>query len=199
MKHVKQLALAAIGALVLMALLGSANVSATTLSKINQIPNEPFKAGTEIAASLKSESSLILKDKNTTTNDTCTGSELKAKTEAAGATVTAPISTLAFTGCSHTTHAIKAGTLHFAWSSATNGTVTLSGTEWTIKSTVFGVSAICKAGEGSPLGTLTGAKSSSEHATLDIEAQINCGALGSSTLTGTYSVTSPTGLGVEGS
>jgi hypothetical protein len=199
MKHVKQLALVAIGTFALVAFLGAGTAAGTTLSKTTSPAADPFEAGTELAASLKSGSSLLFKDKNGTTTSTCTGSELKANTEAAGTTVTAPISSYALTGCSHTTDLIKPGKLHIAWSSGTNGTITWSGAEMLIKSTPFGITATCIIAEGVPFGTLTGAKTSSEHATLDLEAKFNCGALGSSTWTGTYTVTSPTGLGVEGS
>jgi hypothetical protein len=106
---------------------------------------------------------------------------------------------MAFTGCSHTTKVLKSGKLSIAWiAGTTNGTVSLTETEVTFQSTVFGISAVCKAGTGTDIGTLTGVKEG--HATLHIDATktLDCGAfLGKSSWTGTYTVTSPTGLIVE--
>jgi hypothetical protein len=65
--------------------------------------------------------------------------------------------------------------------------------EWTI-STAFGT-VNCKTGTGTDLGTLTGV--SSGNATMHINAVLNCGfLLPSATFKGTYTVTSPSGLGV---
>ncbi|HYQ79702.1 MAG TPA: hypothetical protein VEP91_11395, partial [Solirubrobacterales bacterium] len=63
--------------------------------------------------------------------------------------------------------------------------------------TTFGFSVTCKTGEGTKIGTLTGVASSSEHATVTIGAVLSCGfLLPSASLSGSYKVTSPTGLGV---
>ena len=54
----------------------------------------------------------------------------------------------------------------------------------------------CKTGEGTAIGNLTGVASG--HATMEINATLNCGPhLSSARWTGTYTVTSPTGLGVS--
>jgi hypothetical protein len=111
--------------------------------------------------------------------------------------VTAAVSTLAFTGCSHNMTVIKLGKLHIAWTSGTDGTVSSSEAEVTLQSTIFGASCFMKTGAGTKLGTLTGAKSSSEHATLDVNAVIPMGLCGDGILTGTYTLTNPTGLIVE--
>jgi hypothetical protein len=65
-----------------------------------------------------------------------------------------------------------------------------SGAEVTVVSTFFGASATCKTGAGTTIGTLTGV--SAGDATMDINATINCGILGNSAWTGTYTVTSAT-------
>ena len=197
MRHLKMLGLAVLAAMVVTAVLGGGTASATALYKTTQTPNDPLGVGTEIAASLKSGSSLLVRDQNGISQDTCTGSELKGKTEGGGGTVTVPLSAT-FTGCSHTTDVIKPGKLHIAWSSATNGTLTWSGAEVTIISTVFGSSCIGSTGEGTSIGTVTAAKSATDHATIDLNAVIPtpCGKF---TWTGTYTLTSPTGLVVEGS
>jgi hypothetical protein len=190
MKHLKMLGVAALAAMGLMAFAGSA--SATTLSVEGVKKNEAVT----IKATLAAGSSALLKDKNGTTADTCTGSTVEGTTTAFDPP-SGPVSKLEFTGCSHTTHVLKPGSLSVAWISNTEGTVTSSGAEVTVVSTVFGASAICKTGTGTVVGTLTGVASG--HATMDIDAtnSLNCGILGTSSWTGTYTVTSPTGLGVE--
>ncbi|HEX6204942.1 MAG TPA: hypothetical protein VFZ29_03950, partial [Solirubrobacterales bacterium] len=76
----------------------------------------------------------------------------------------------------------------------TNGTVFSEEAEITVGSP-FGT-LNCKTNAGVDLGTLTGTKEG--HATIDVNAVLNCGFLmPSATLKGTYTVTSPTGLGVS--
>jgi len=195
MKYLKMLGLTAIAAMALMAVVAG-SASATTL----EIGGVTQNKAVTIEASLASGTSAILRDKNGTTNDTCTGSSVKGTTSVfTGATVSGPIAKkedLSFSGCSHTTDVLAGGSLTVAWTSGTNGTVSSSGAEVTVKSTVFGVSAICKTGAGTTIGTLTGV--SSGNATMHINATtLDCGALGTSSWTGTYAVTSPQGLGVE--
>lgn len=177
---------------------GALAVAGTASATVLSIGGVAQNKSITIEATLKSGTSAILKDKNGTTNDTCTGSTVKGATEGSfeGVTVGGKVSSLTFTGCSHTTTVIAPGSLSIAWTSGTNGTVSSSGAEVTVKSTVFGVSAICKTGTGTTIGTLTGVKEGS--ATMDISATtLDCGALGTSSWTGTYTVTSPSGLGVE--
>src|SRR5215212_2044298 len=195
MKHLKMLGLVAIAAMALTAFAGG-SASATTLSLAGTAQNNAVT----IEASLAAGTSAILKDKNGTTNDTCNSSTVKGTTESpfTGPTVTGPIAKtdLTFTGCTHTTHVLSGGKRTIAWASGTNGSVSSSSAEVTVKSTIFGVSAICKTAAGATLGTLTGV--STGHATMHINATtLDCGPLGTSSWTGTYTVTSPTGLGVE--
>jgi hypothetical protein len=102
---------------------------------------------------------------------------------------------LTFEECTHTTKVDANGSLSIAWTSGTNGNVTSSSAEVTVQSTFFGATALCKTGTGTKIGTATGVKEGS--ATIDINAAVNCGILGTASWTGTYSVTSPSGLGVE--
>jgi hypothetical protein len=179
----------------LMAIVGAGTASATTLEIGGVTQNGPVA----IVASLASGTSLLLKDSAGTTTDTCSTSEFKGATESPytnNTYVGGALSTLTFGGCSHTTHVIKAGSIELDWDGGTNGTVFLTNTEVLFYSTAFGVSAICKAGAGIHVGTLTGV--STGHAIILLASKISCGVLGTSTLTGSYTVTSPTGLGVEG-
>jgi hypothetical protein len=191
MKHLKMIGLAVVAAMALMAITASA-ASATTLTTGGVATN----AKESITATIAAGTSAILKDSNGTTTDTCTSSEVKGETESpfTGASVGGAVKTLTFGNCSHTTKVIANGSLSVTWTSGANGTVSSSNAEVTVVSTAFGVSAICKTGTGTPIGTLTGVSSGS--ATMDINGKISCGILGTATWTGTYTVTSPAGLGV---
>jgi peroxiredoxin family protein len=158
--------------------------------------------GTPIKASLESGTSLVLVDTNGLTQDTCSGSEASGEIEEPGGEEAEPggkLSTLTFSPCTHTTHVLKTGSISISRIGSTkNGTVSSSGAEVTVKSTVFGTSIVCKTGAGTDLGTLTGTEVGG-HATLDIAAVVSCGSfVPTAKLEGTYTVTSPTGLIVGG-
>jgi hypothetical protein len=202
MKYLKMLGLAAVAALALMAVVGASVASATTL----EVGGEAKNSAVEIKASLAAGTSAILKDSNNTTTDTCTGSTVRGTTTVfTGTEVKGPLAPitepevekrgLTFSNCTHTTTVLKPGSLSVAnIAGTTNGTVSSQEAEVTVVSTVFGASAVCKTGTGTIIGTITGVKSG--NATMDVNAKINCGILGTATWTGTYTVTSPTGLGV---
>jgi hypothetical protein len=205
MKYLKMLGLAAVAAAALMAFVGAGTASATTL----EVGGVAKNSAVTLEASLKSGTSALLKDEFGTTTDTCTVSEVEGTTENraspettrfTGAVVGGKINKLTFSSCTHTTTVIAPGSLHVTWiSGTTNGTVSSVKAEVTVQSTFFGASAVCKTGEGTDIGTLTGATTATNpgvHATMDISAKINCGILGAASWTGTYTVTSPTHLGV---
>jgi hypothetical protein len=192
MKYLKMLGLAAVAAMALMAV-AAGSASAATLATGGVAEN----ASITLNATLASGTSALLKDSAGTTTDTCTTSEVKGKTTTFTGTPAGPIETLTFGNCSHTTTVLAKGSLSVTRiGETTNGTVSSSGAEVTVVSTAFGVSAVCKTGAGTDIGTLTGVKTGK--ATMDINGKISCGILGTSTWTGTYTVTSPEGLGVEG-
>jgi hypothetical protein len=191
MKSLKKLALAATAATTLAAFICAGTASATTL----EVGGVKQNLAVSLEATLASGTSVLWKAGSGTTADTCTGSTIKAKTEGTftGASVGGKVSSLSFTGCSHTTDVINNGSLSIAWTSGTNGTITSSGTEVTIKNTVFGISLVCKTGAGITIGTITGVASG--HATIHINTTtLQC--FDDVSWTGTYTVTSPTGLGV---
>jgi hypothetical protein len=143
-------------------------------------------------------------DEGGSTFETCTSSELKAATEGTFTTadttaIGGAVGTLSFGGCSHTMKVLKNGKLSVAWiKGTTNGTVVSSEAEVTFVSTVFGISAVCRTGVGIVLGTLTGVASGNAPMHIDATKSLDCGAfLGHLTWTGTYTFTSPKGLGVE--
>ena len=194
MKLPTALSLAAMTAMTVLASMGAGPASATTL----EVGTVTQGKSVSLTMSLAASSSLVYKDKNGITMETCTGSELKGATEGifTGRDVGGKVSSLSFSGCSHTTHVLKPGSLAFTWTSGTNAAVSSSGAEWTLRSTAFGASAVCATGSGTVIGTLTGV--SSGHATMHINATaLNCGIMGISSWMGTYRVTSPTSLGVE--
>ncbi|HET9196974.1 MAG TPA: hypothetical protein VFN92_01800 [Solirubrobacterales bacterium] len=194
MKYLKMLGLAAVAAMAFMAFAGSA--SATTIATKGVATN----AAETLTASIKSGGSAILKDTNNLTVDTCKESTVSGTTQKdtsgdfTGPTVTGALSTLTFSGCSHTTHVLKKGTLHIAWTSGTNGTVSSSGAEVTIQSTIFGISCIAETGSGTVIGTYTGVKEG--NGTMDINGTIPMTCGGDAVWTGTYTMTTAN-VGVE--
>lgn len=204
MKYLKMLGLAAVAAMALTALFGAGSASATTLYKYTTpSANDALGVGTTIVATLEPGNSALLKDTLGGANDTCTSSEVHGTIE----TVTPAgnpagnISALTFGGCSHTTTVLAKGSLEIKnIAGTTNGTVISKNARVTVKSTIFGISCVAKTGEGTSIGTLTGAKSSTDHATMDINGLITLeNGCGDSTWTGAYTVTTPTGLTVEAS
>jgi hypothetical protein len=199
MKYLKMLGLAAVAAMALTAFL-AASASATEIYS-NGVTQG---AGTTIESTLKATTSALLKDTGGSTNDTCTGSTVSGKTANAGGSgvnVTGSISSLAFTGCTHTTDPLKNadgtfGKLELKWTSGTNATVISKESRVTVQSTVFGISCTANTGEGTTLGTL--ATAAGTNAVMTINAVINMGAFcGDSTWTGTYIVTKPANMTVE--
>ncbi|HET8956490.1 MAG TPA: hypothetical protein VFN18_12605 [Solirubrobacterales bacterium] len=194
MKSFKRLAIAAIAAMALMAAGAAATASATTI-EINGVTQNK---SVEITASLEPGTSFLIKDSGGTTADTCTELDMTFHTEAPYSTTKlgAVITKLGFTKCSHTTTVLNNGTFdihHIA--GTTDGLIIWTGGEVTIVSTAFGVSAVCKGGAGTTLGTLTG--KASGNAAVDINAKVSCGILGTTTWTADWTITEPAGAGIE--
>jgi hypothetical protein len=189
MRYPKLAGLATAASMAFMALLVVGTASATTLEVGGVAQNKAVS----FTASLKSGTSLLVKDESGTSTDTCTGSTIAGSTTTFTGTPGGPVSGLTFTSCSHTTTVLAKGSISFAWTSGTHATVSSSGAEITVQSTFFGASAVCKTGPGRTIGTLTGVGSGS--ATLDLNAKITCGVLSDVSWTGTYTITSPAGLG----
>jgi hypothetical protein len=191
MKHMKKTAAVALSAAALSAALLAGSASATTLEVGGVAKNQSVT----ILASLKAGTSLILKDTFGISIKTCTTSSLHGATSSpfTGGQVTVPLSSLSVSNCDRTALTDDPGTLHIQWTSGTNGTVTSSKLDITTNSP-FGT-LTCTTGAGTHLGSLTGVASSSAHATIDINASISCSGI-SSKWEATYTITTPTGLGV---
>ncbi|HET8955572.1 MAG TPA: hypothetical protein VFN18_07930 [Solirubrobacterales bacterium] len=194
MKQLKSQGLIVIAALAVMASVATASASATTL-KLGSVTQS---TQVSVVATLEAGTSMLLKDGSGTTADTCSSSEIKGSTSSSsGVSVTAAVSVLSFTGCTHTTKVTSRGTLHIEWINGTDqGLLISSGAAFTYVSTAFGISTTCETATGTVLGTLTGKTGTSEHATIDINSKVLCPGFGTVTWTASYIVTSPTGLSV---
>ncbi|HEY3435490.1 MAG TPA: hypothetical protein VGK41_07530 [Solirubrobacterales bacterium] len=192
MKFWKMLGLAVLSAMVLQAL-GFGTASATTL----EVGGIPRVEAITLTASLDPESTLLQSTTGGALSNTCKESHLHDTTQSpyTGTNVTGGLSSLSLGKCDPegvTVH--KPGNLYVEWNGGTNGDVFSEEAEVTVPTT-SGITANCKTGTGTTIGELTGTKTG--HATMHIKAVLNCGfLLPSSTWSGTYIVTSPTGLGV---
>lgn len=170
-----------------------ASQRSTTLTVAGTPKNEAIT----ITASLNTGTSLVLARTDGSLANSCTESHLHGATESpfTGSVVTGALSTLTFGKCTREgVLAPEAGKLYVAYTEGPNGRVTSEQAEVTVPSP-FGT-LNCKTGSGATLGTLTGTKEG--HASIDVSAVLNCGFLvPSATLKGTYTVTSPTGLGIS--
>jgi len=192
MKYLKMLGLAAVAAMALMAVTAG-SASATTL----EIGGVVQSGAVTITAS--QESSITLADTENTQANTCSESHVHGSTTVfSGTYVTGVLSVLSFTNCTRSPVVVdKPGKLKIDWEEGTtSGSVFSEEAEVTVPTT-FGFSVNCKTGEGTKIGTLDGKASTSEHATMTIAAVLNCGfLLPSASWSGSYWITSPTGLGV---
>ncbi|HWC48779.1 MAG TPA: hypothetical protein VG448_07855 [Solirubrobacterales bacterium] len=187
MKLTKILGVVAVAAMALMAFASTA--SATTLEVGGVAKNEAVT----IKASLK-ENSALLTDTNNISANTCTTSTVEGKTSTfTGAAVEGPISALSWSNCTQGNPTVDAkGSLSVTnISGTTNGTVRSTGANVTVPS-FFG-NLTCTT-SNTDLGTLNGKKEGS--ATMTINAVLSCTVIGTARWSGTYTVTSPSGLGV---
>jgi hypothetical protein len=217
MKYLKILGLAAVAALALTAFAAS-SASATTL----EVGGVKQTGAVTIEASLATGTKAVLSRTDGSLANECTESVTHGTTTVfTGSVVTGPLTGhthqertegrmgLTFGNCTRPVTVHDPGTLSIEHkpveivedpdgkkteiATPTNGTVFSENAEVTV-STPFGT-VNCKTGAGTDIGTLTGVKEG--HATMHINAVLNCGFLLPSALwRGTYTVTSPTGLGV---
>jgi hypothetical protein len=200
MKYLKMIGLAGLAALAVTAFVGVGTASATTLEIAGATQN---KAVT-LVGSLKAGTSANLKTTSGSFQNTCTGSNVHGTTEIfTGHVVTGKLTEkengLKFTGCANSVTVHNAGALevtHIA--GTTNGTVFSENAEVTVFSAEFGTYLNCKTGATTHIGTLTGVASAAAHATLNVNAVLNCGFfVPSAKWEATYTITTPTGLGVS--
>jgi hypothetical protein len=192
MKYVKMLGIAAVAAMALMAV-AAGSASATTLD----IGSVVQSGAVTITAS--NETSVTLSDTEGTQANTCSVSHVHGSTSVfSGSKVTGSLSELSFTTCTRSPVTVDTkGGLYIEHEAGTNsGSVFSENAEVTVPTT-FGFSVTCKTGTGTKIGTLDGASAISSHATLTVAAVLSCGfLLPSASWSGSYIVTSPTGLTV---
>ena len=130
----------------------------------------------------------------------CVERHRSVSTHGSGVTVSGPISALSFTGCTGTwtVSVTNGGSLEAHATGGGNATLTSSAATVVAVNDSLGITCRYKT-ENTDIGTLTGAASSTSHATLDISASIPfhsgsifCGS-GASAWTGSYTVTTPKG------
>ncbi|HEV2858711.1 MAG TPA: hypothetical protein VGW80_09950 [Solirubrobacterales bacterium] len=194
MKFTKILGVVAAAALALMAFAGTASATTLAIGGVKQT------GAVTIKASLKTGTSAILKDTGGAFANTCLESAVEGKTTTFTGTVAGPISTLSFSKCTEEPVVVDTtGSLTVTQiAGTTNGTVRSIGAKVTSPSPFGALTCTTAASPGTDIGTLTGVASTASHATMDINAVLNCGFfLPSAKWEGTYTVTSPTGLNVE--
>jgi hypothetical protein len=194
MKHL--LSLAAVASVLALMCLSMASAASATMLEVGGVGKNESIA---IKASLKSGSSLLIRDTAGGWIGTCSSSPIEGNTtNFTGTAVEGPISTLSWgtttTPCIGGTSTVHAkGTLSIDWiKGTTNGTVLSKNGDWTMPSALGQLRCQTPA-EGLDLGTLTGVTSG--NATLDLQAVLPCGSI-TTLWTGTYTITSPEGLGV---
>jgi hypothetical protein len=201
MRYLRKSGLIASFLLLITAVLATGSVSATEIYKYTTPgANETLGIGTELKLSMKVETSMILQDTWSTpfTLATCSGAELQGKTESAGGESSDPagkFSVVKFTSCSHTMDVEANGEFrlqHIA--GTTNATVFVNGLKIKHFDTTWGFN--CTMTFNGAFGTLTGATSATGYATIDVVANVSR-TCGPARLTGTFTVTAPTGLIVE--
>lgn len=203
MKNLKIVGLILVMGLMLSVLLGAGTASATKLYKLTTpAANDPLGVGTVIKGEMEAGASAIFEDAFGLTAGTCTSMAGEGKIEKDEGTPRGKMSVFTFGGCAHTVDSKVLGELeirHIA--GTTNGTMFSRGTTATVFNTLLNQTCTANTGEGTDLGTLTGATSSTGQATMDINGVIpleGCSA-SSARLTGKGVITQPTGLIVEAS
>ncbi|HEX6206031.1 MAG TPA: hypothetical protein VFZ29_09535 [Solirubrobacterales bacterium] len=192
MKHLKMIATIAMAAMAAFAAIGAGSAAATTL----EVEGVTKNSSVTLKGNIVPGTSGILARTDGSLANTCTQLTLEGSTSSfTGSTVTGSVSAFTLGGCTRTVTTDKTGIIHAEHiAGTTNATVSSSGAEITT-STPFGT-VNCKTGAGVDIGTLTG--TASGHATLHLNAVLNCGfLLPSGTLKGTGTVESPTGLGAS--
>jgi len=194
MNNLKAVGLTAIVAAALLAFAGSA--SATTITS---------PTGTTYTGTIKLEIEGGLKLHGAFTTIDCTNASIEEKIEKHGAGVTAGgnISSVIVSGCNFAVTVLKKGSMEIhaqTVGSEVNGTVTLSGSEITVATSI---GSCIFTTSGTSIGTLTGSQATGSSSTLDIGSSVIprtagnflCGSSG--TLTGSFKTTTPSASWID--
>lgn len=191
MNYLKMLGPAVLAAATLMSCLGTA--SATELTS----PVKTTYTGTIVALSAKT--SLHGPFTTVTCNFSTVHGE-KVEKHGSGVTAGGKLTGLTFEGCNFPVTVLNEGSLEIHASGGGNGTVTSSGAEVTIQTSIANCWYVTS---NTDVGTLTGSKNTGTRAILDINSSaiprprhsVFCGSSG--TWTGQYEVSTPTYLDVD--
>jgi hypothetical protein len=188
MKQLKTISLAALAALALTASLAAGTASATTLEVGGVTKNESVT----ISGSLKSGTSAIFEDTSGISQNTCKKFEMHGATESpfSGVRVEGKATSWAYGECDRTITNHSPGRIYGEHIAGTTNATMFSKEAITTAGSPFGTLE-CVTGEGTHIGTVTGVASG--HATVHVNAIIDCGI--SARLTATGTITSPTGIG----
>jgi hypothetical protein len=180
---------------VALAMSASAGPASATTLEVNGVTQG---GSVTVVASLKSGTSTLFTDTagSQPPLNTCASSTIQTSTSVlTGGSVSGSLKIGTFEKC--TQGAIVVDTLGVlsieSVAGTTNGTVRSIGTKATWSTAVGPLTCLTSPTVGTDIGRLTGVASGS--ATLDISAVLNCGAV-DAVWQGTYTITSPTGLGV---
>jgi hypothetical protein len=201
MKHLKMLGLAAVAACALMAFVGSASASATSLTCGASV----CPVGTVLHANSEGHATLHPIIGDIVCNSTVEGTISVAGNSTTTVKGTIPKTGLTFSNCTNkeivTTLAGGTLELHTIGSSTTEGTVTSSGAEVTVEA--YGFHCIFTT-SNTDIGTFTGSSKTGGEATFDIGATIPrtggrsgafCGS--SAQWTGSYKIDKPNPLNIH--
>jgi hypothetical protein len=206
MKYLKIFSLAAVAAMALTGFVGSASATVLKKGTTTMAVNEEIKAS--LATGTSSTLTTDPPSGEPITLNTCTSSSMTAKITSAGSAATTVVgkveaANLTWSGCvSGQVNTLEGGELEIHWiSGTTNGTLTAKKFKVTVN-TILGPCTYT-AGGGIHMGNLSGVTSG--NATMHINATIprlspdpDTGTCPTTAIwTGTYSVTSPSGLNVE--
>jgi hypothetical protein len=181
---------------VLLALMGLASTASATTLEVNGVAQAK---SVTLSASLKAGISTMLTDTfgSLPPLNTCGVSAIQMTTSVVtGSTVSGPVKIgPTFESCTEGNAVVDTlGTFTIERiAGTTNGTLRSIGTKVTWSSSIGPLTCITSSTTGTDLGLLTGVASG--NATLDINAVLSCGPVDTK-WQGTYTVTSPTGLGV---
>lgn len=193
MKYVKILGLLAVAATATMAFAGSA--SATTVTSSGSAYTGKLHAA--------SEGKIAVHFPNGQTAECESTIEAEIETHGSSVTAEGEIDHFTFTGCGVGTHVhVKKPGKLIAHAIAGGAQLTLSGAEFEVTNTSFGITCIYTTGTGLSFGTLTGSSTTGGKATVDMNLVATrtggsaiCGA--TATWTGSYTVNTPANLNID--
>lgn len=204
MKQLKTIGPAVLVLFALSGILGTGNAAASVLKQTTASGTDALGIGTKIEMTLEKGTSMLAEDSFGLTASTCSGAVIQGQIDRVTPTgqPRGKVSTFDRSNCGHTVDTEANGELEIRnIAGTTNGTVFSMGAKAKTFNTLLNQNCIGNTGAGTDIGTLTGAKSATDKATIDVSGLIpleGCSA-SSVRITGTMEVVTPIGLIVEAS